>query len=257
MYATSDGPRDAHYRSAFEALGRGLTGFMTKIADAEPVVAYLVRMGWVQVQRDDSLRLTDLGARFLEALRVEPQTSQLQAPRSGVVTVLAPEDEDPLVYANLTGAIAKAGEGLLVDPYVKADLLDWLLNATRITRLLVYRKASDVTAIAMTLHAMGDAMTKRLSIRATKSRELHDRCVIADDGQVLMLGTSLTGVGEHLSVIYPLPDTVAPKFRTGIEKIWASAEQVEPQPLRQPIPPVADIDTPATPDGAVPDDGRE
>ncbi len=63
--------------------------------------------------------------------------------------------------------------------------------------------------------------------RVTK---LHDRLLIADDGDVLTLGTSLNGVGKTTTVMSPVPPPARDSLKDEYERLWASATLVGPEP---------------------------
>jgi hypothetical protein len=231
-FAVSDQPRDARYRSSFMP---ELTTFQTtKIAKAEPVIDWLVRMRWLTID-EGRLSISDLGAALIAALRASPSEWSQEREGAGAV-VLRPDD--PFVYSELTRAISAAGAALLVDPYFKADMLEWLHSATQVTRLLLSaakgQQAREVQLIGLVLDGMRENPNAgRIEIRATKSSELHDRCIVQEHGGVLLLGTSITGVGRHLSTIIPMPVTAATTMCQEIDKLWESAELVEPQKIRR------------------------
>lgn len=149
-----------------------------------------------------------------------------------VATVLDPDN--PIVYLELTRAVAQAGAGMLVDPYFKADMLEWLLNATPITRLLVHGGKGEVTKLEIGLDSLASLPGGgRLEVRASASKSFHDRCLIHADHSVRLLGTSVTGVGHHLSTITPLPPAATAAFTKHVMKLWNEAAVVEAKPLRR------------------------
>jgi hypothetical protein len=241
-FSESSGPRDAVYTSPWSAnLGQMLSILVrnsdsTKISDAEPVVEWLIRMDWLSpLNAAGGLRLTDLGAALLAGLRESPPTFE-RSEEGSTAVVLDPSD--PFVYAELTRLIASAGEALLVDPYFKSDMLSWLHDATRVTRLLMSGKGQqvhEVELVALHLHAIqGAPNAGRVEIRATDSAELHDRLLIPSDDIVSSLGTSITGVGRHLSAIVRMPRIASDALRVEYERLWSDAEPVQPRPLRRP-----------------------
>jgi hypothetical protein len=237
VFAVSDGPRAAQYESAFTAgissalltLTRG-----TKVADGEAVTGWLLRMGWLDVTDDSRLNVSDLGAALLEALRRSPVEWSLE--REGAAAVVL-EPDDPFVYAEVTRLISEAGAALLVDPYFKADMLEWLLNATQVSRLLLSRvggQSIEVEQVSLALHGLRKSpITGRVEIRSTDSGKLHDRCIVKPDGGVILLGTSLTGVGRHLSTFVPMPAPAASAMRREIGKIWTNSDPVTAKPIRR------------------------
>jgi hypothetical protein len=242
-FSTSEGPRGAQYApNALAALATSLAVAQSlvaptrKIADAEPVSGWLVRMGWVDVTADDRLVLTSLGAALVSALRQNPSDWAPEREGSGAI-VLQPDNA--FVYVELTRSISQAGAALLVDPYFKIDMLEWLLNATGVTRLLMSSssgaQAREVEHMGLALSALqANPNLSRVAIRATMSATLHDRCIAKEDGAVLLLGTSITGIGRHLSTIVPLPSSAALALRREVEKLWKTATPVVPKAVRVP-----------------------
>ena len=234
-FAVSDPPQETQYRSAFAALSMFPSMLASKkVADAEPVTAWLVQMHWLTVDRG-RLAISDLGAALIAALRRSPPEWSPEREGAGAI-VLRPDD--PFVYSELTRVISEAGDALLVDPYFKADMLEWLHNATQVTRLLVSavkgQQAREVEQVRLVLDAMREVPNAgRVEIRVTMSAKLHDRCIVQEGGGVLLLGTSITGIGRHLSTIIPMPATAAMAMREEIGKLWENAELVEAQGIRR------------------------
>jgi hypothetical protein len=140
------------------------------------------------------------------------------------------------VYSQMTRTIAAANEALLVDPYFKSDMLPWLHDGTRVTRLLMAKsQGTEVELVALMLHEMREtANAGRVEVRATESSELHDRVIVPAEGSVLYLGTSITGIGRHLSTIVPLPAVAGNAIRSEVERLWGESEPVSPRPVRRP-----------------------
>ena len=65
------------------------------------------------------------------------------------------------------------------------------------------------------------------------TRELHDRCIVDQHGQVLWLGTSITGIGRHLTTIIPMPAPASAGMRASVERLWAEGTVIKPQALRR------------------------
>ena len=236
--ARNEGPRPASYTSAFTASwSQSFAGINFKIADAEPVVEYLVRMGWLLAASSDSdasVELTTLGRALLISLRLQVP-GQVQDNEGSSAVVLSPEN--PFVYLDLTRAVARAADGLLIDPYFKADMVEWLLSATTISRLLVAKQAAEVRRLELVLDALKDSPEiGRLEIRTSSSEALHDRCLVHRDGTIELLGTSITGVGRHLSTITPLPVAATKAYQVHLNDLWTSAESLEPKPIRRTLP---------------------
>lgn len=191
----------------------------------DPVADYMLDLGWLR-PASGGLRLTDLG---LGVLRGSQAAESEDAHRS-LNVVLSPDD--PLQYATLTRAISEAGAGLLVDPYFKPDMLEWLSSSTNITRVLLKssgrsRDNGEDRLFPILLGAANEVA--QIEVRRTGSGSLHDRGVIHENGQVSLLGTSLTGVGKHLTAIVHLPSTAAEPWRVHMESLWEGATPIEPR----------------------------
>lgn len=234
--AQSDGPRGAEYLSAFGStfatLARSLYG--PKLADAEPVTDWLVRMRWISEVGRSGLSITPLGAALLAGLRKKPQDGSPPEREGAAAVVLRPSD--PFVYYELTRVISETGEALLVDPWFKAEFLEWLHSATQVKRVLVAGKkpgrTPDIGLISVALHALQTNFPgTSIEVRYSTSPALHDRCIVKPNGEVLYLGTSITGVGRHLSTIIPLPSAAAEAIRSEVEGLWIDATSVEPSDL--------------------------
>ncbi|KQV10109.1 MULTISPECIES: hypothetical protein [unclassified Kitasatospora] len=75
---------------------------------------------------------------------------------------------------------------------------------------------------------------ERIEVRASTDPALHDRCIIGDDQQVQLLGSSVTGVGKHLTAVISPPGDIAQAYRQKYEKIWRDAQQINPQNVSTP-----------------------
>ncbi|MBE8519426.1 hypothetical protein ILP97_18255 [Amycolatopsis sp. H6(2020)] len=225
-YAVSPGPKNAEYGAPF--LGASALAFFQQvIRDAEPVVKYLVKMGWATLSQDDRVQLTDLGRIVLFGLGQEGPTE----PQLPAVADVMLEPTDPLAWVNLTRVVAAAGEGLLVDAFFKPDFVHWLVDSTTMRRVLISSKhpkaKRDLTLMAVALGTVPNADV--LEVRATDSPELHDRCIIGADGDFRLLGSSVNGVGRNLTAIMKPDAEVARLYRDRYESLWKEATVVMPQ----------------------------
>lgn len=229
--ATVPPPRDVVYQSIRSFALSGLFDRSVQAEKAQPVAAYLIAVHWAS-ETPEGLRLTDRGR---AVLRLSGADAKVHAVHDPVVNDVALSPDDPLVYTVLTRRLAVAGEGMLVDPYFKAENLQWILEATSIKRILISKKAStkERPIIAVALGTLTNG--HEVEVRATDDPNLHDRRVIAADGSVQMIGTSINGVGRHeTSMIAPEP-AIARAYRESSEKLWTSAEQVEPRHPKTPV----------------------
>lgn len=209
-------------------LGRQMTQPTTRrelVKEAETVIAHLIRLTWLEnvtVSGKAGLRLTELGRALLRDHEMDGVTQP-------DVSVVVLESNDPLAYPLLVGQLAEAGEGLLVDPYLKLDSLHRIVVSTRLTRLLVTGRRNDTEIAAMQTYLDSPSLSRHIEMRA--STELHDRILVTDDETVLTLGTSLNGVGRTTTVLTPMPPTAGDVLRAKYAEIWNSASLVGPQPV--------------------------
>ncbi|MDN3240899.1 hypothetical protein [Glycomyces tritici] len=231
-YSSTPMPSDEKYESSIERMQR----LMMYRREPEQVVDFFLNSGWV-AHGDNGLIITDLGRHVLQAHRM---LTGISDEATQVCEVLnSSEDESGLPVTQLTRFTSEAGAGLLVDPYFLPDMLPWLLRSTKITRVLVKepkhppkKKAGPIQLLASALHDLQAEVKDRLEVRYSTSTNLHDRCIISEDKTVSLLGTSLTGIHSHLTVIYPLPSSLQRSYVATIEKFWKEATLIQPQSLR-------------------------
>lgn len=186
-------------------------------------------MEWVTVSPGSAghVHLDESGAAVLAGLNEEAAAK----PSDPMVVDVVLEPNDPMVYFQLTRLLASAGAGLLVDAYFKADAVSWLVETTTIRRVLVssgHRAAeADLRLMAGALGMVPNAAD--LEVRATDSTELHDRCLIREDGSVQLLGASINGVGRNITSIVTPDAEVGRVYRDRYETLWQSATPVTPQ----------------------------
>lgn len=209
-------------------LGRHLTQPTTRqqlVKEAETVIAHLIRLTWLEevtVSGKAGLRLTQLGRALLRDHEIDDVTQ-------ADVSVVVLESNDPLAYPLLVGQLAEAGEGLLVDPYLKVDGLHRIIQSTRLTRLLVTGKHNASEIAAMQTYLDSPSLARRIEMRS--STELHDRILLTDDETVFTLGTSLNSIGRTTTVLTPMPPTAGDVLRAKYEEIWDTGSLVGPQPV--------------------------
>lgn len=227
--ATEPPPRDVVYQSWLSSIRSNLLPEVAATS-AEPVAEYLIKVRWAR--EIGGFELTDLGRAVLQMSGAKQAAQKAQDP---VVSDLALHPEDPLVYTVLTRRLAAAGAGLLVDPYFKAENLRWILESTSVRRILISKKAStkERPIIAVALGTLPNGQS--IEVRATTEEELHDRRIIAVDGTVQLIGTSINGVGRHQTALVSPEPAIAKVYREESEKLWAAAEKVQPQQLKNPI----------------------
>ncbi|MET9617516.1 hypothetical protein [Kitasatospora indigofera] len=225
-YACATPPRDAD-RSTFGTMAALFEG--STVRRAEKVLNYLLQVGWAHIKQDGFVRLTPLGRTVLAACSedTEPDGAEPE------VADIALDPDDPLVYVALTRRLLKAGAGLLVDSYFKAESLVFLIEATHLRRILISGRGPKTKAekerasMAVALGTIPNA--SEVEVRFTMDPALHDRCVIGADHQVQLLGSSVNGVGRHLTAVITPSDTIAEVYRRTYEDLWNKATPITPQ----------------------------
>jgi hypothetical protein len=194
---------------------------------AETVISHLIRLRWLEKvsgRGDESgLRLTDLGRALLRDKEREASTDE-------DVSVVVLGRNDPLAYPLLVGRLSAAGPGLLIDQFLKLDTLHDMVVQTGLTRFLVSGKPPNKPVVeSMRAYLASPSIVRPVEVRA--STGLHDRYLIADDGGVMTLGTSVNGVGKTTTVMSEMPATASNALRDEYAQLWAEAELVGPPPV--------------------------
>ncbi|MFD8440336.1 hypothetical protein ACFV2I_35430 [Streptomyces microflavus] len=230
--ATVTPPRDTIYRSFLNPLaGSALFESTVPSRRAQPVATYLVDVDWAS-ETPEGLKITNKGRAIL---RLSGADEHEHAVNESVVNDVALSPDDPLVYTVLTRRLAAAGEGMLVDPYFKAENLRWIVEATSLKRILISKKASakERPIISVALGTLPNGQS--VEVRATDDANLHDRRIIAADGSVQMIGTSINGIGRHETAMISPEPAIAKAYRDSSEQLWTNAEKVEPRQLKAPV----------------------
>ncbi|NMR29114.1 hypothetical protein [Crystallibacter degradans] len=212
-------------------LGSITAGIMTDrelVKPAETLLEHLIRLTWLEEVPSPSggapgLRLTDLSRALLRDVETDDDADE-------DVSVVLLGKEDPLAYPTLVGQLAAAGPGLLVDPYLKLADVHTIVVSTQLTRLLVSGKRNNQSVVS-SMQAYLDSPSLGRQVEVRSSAELHDRVLLADDADVLTLGTSLNGVGRTTTVLTPIPSPARESLRDEYERIWTEATLVGPPPL--------------------------
>jgi hypothetical protein len=197
----------------------------------EEVLPWLQRLGWLRSDLDRVL-ITPLGLAVLAALEEQERVEELP-------TEIVLDRDDELSYPRVIGAIADAGEAALIDPYFSIESLLDIIQRTRVQRLLTMRDPHKPGRLSALAQAVNDLVKSDRPFEVRASDRFHDRFVIAANGEVRFLGTSLGGVGKRLSVTAQLSaGPAADAIRTTFETVWRDAEpiaaaSVEPEPEDQ------------------------
>lgn len=210
-----------HFAENFGRMTQALEVFKPGdlIQPAETTVENLLRLRWLEDQ--SGLRLTRLG----EALLADAKRSFREEPRA--VVILSAHDQ--LAYPRLIGQIAAAGEAFLVDPYFRLDQLQTIMESTTVSRVLISKryKGSIATRAELQTALRNTIIASRpIEIRATDDPALHDRVLVAENGEVFSLGASLNSIGVSTTVYIAVPNSGAAPIRAAVEDLWDTADVV-------------------------------
>jgi hypothetical protein len=198
--------------------GKGLQSILVAAGQAfggggtsEDRLHWLTRLKWLELDDKETVRTTPLGEAVLRGLE-----ERAAEPESPVLTILG--SQDSLAYAQVIGAIAGRGKGLLVDPYFRLESLTHVLSYTALTRLLTGPHA-ELAGLATAFDTI--ALDRSFEVRV--SDEPHDRFVVPASGPVDQLGTSLSGVGNRFAVMTTIQPPAADALRDACEIMWTKA----------------------------------
>lgn len=202
---------------------RALMDF-SRVTDGRPerLSTHLVNLRWLSRDASARLRLTPLGQALLKDAQMDDAD----------VRTIVLGTEDPLAYASLIRELAKAGDALLVDPYLDPDGLLNLIEHTQIRRVLVKDKLRKEQRAALEVFWKGT--DRAVDIRVSSG--LHDRLILAEGGEVMTIGTSLNAVAKRKSttVLAPLPREAAEFMRKHFEDTFKSADSLVPNETEAP-----------------------
>jgi hypothetical protein len=232
QYAVLEEPLPAQHGGKFAQIGRLAFGPPTA---AQPVADYPFSVGWIK-ENGSGICLTQLGEGLAAGLAAEGPS---RTPTSQVF-VLTPDN--PARYELLTRAIGNAKEGLLADPYLRAENIDWIVDSTNLARVLVAKKLNKTerALIGFALGRLSETDQPVVEVRVTDDEQFHDRYLLHRDGHVDMIGASLNGIDKNVTAIMPLPDQAQPAVRRFVEGLWSAAEPITPRRAIKADEPVSD-----------------
>ncbi|MDB5178230.1 MAG: hypothetical protein JWN01_173 [Patescibacteria group bacterium] len=215
-------------RTIQEMLGNAVLG-----VPGEDAVEHLLRLGWLSGD-ETGLSLSPVGQALLGAA----ERSDLQIGEGSVVVL---SGEDPFAYARLIGFIAKLGPVLLVDPYFRLDQFIQVVTNTAVDRVLISKqhKGSKEDIAALRVGLDSKSLPRSIELRASTDSALHDRMIVTKTGDVYTLGSSLSSIGSHTTVLTPVPSLGAQALQATAEKWWKDAEIIDPAKERENITVVA------------------
>lgn len=188
----------------------------------EPVADYLLRLQWAS-HSGGRMTLSALGR------------AVIRANGAGTVSHSEPifvtlEPNSAVSYVTFARAVNDAGAGMVVDPYFKADQLDWFATSTSISRILMSSRNRQQAEVELVAVALGSgALAGHVEIRATASVAFHDRAIVHEDRSLTVIGTSINGLKKHLSYLTTLTAEDAASFRDRLESLWKTANDVAPK----------------------------
>ena len=203
----------AYARNPFRQGTLGLIGEqMRELGGVPNPVEWMLGCNWIQRSDQDTMAVTDLGRSAILALR----RAGRQTPSGSVVVFAA---GNPFNYADFVSTLAEYDPFMLVDPYFKVRThLHDLFDRTKCNRILVSSrlKKEEETGLAIALREIDP---EKLDIRVART-DIHDRFVIPDSGSVTSLGTSLTGIDKHFSVLVSIEDPWSSMIRDWHLEVW-------------------------------------
>lgn len=144
---------------------------------------------------------------------------------SASASVVFVEPKQALSKIRETEEILSGLQGMLsvCDPYVDGRTLDFLATcecATAIRLLTV--NISKPNRFTRDVTAFNKEHAGKLEVRIAIQKDLHDRYIIHDDG-LLLLGTSLNGLGKKQSFVVALGPDIRTDVFAAFESRWQAA----------------------------------
>jgi hypothetical protein len=208
--------------AAIQASARRAATLGERVVADETFTDYLARLGWAEFDHD-AVELTSMGRALLKALNA-PAIEETETDVFEVVL----DPEDPFAYAQALHGVSSVKNALLIEPYFRLEQLMDVAEFDNITRVLLGTnlKARDYEVLATGLAALPEGR----SLKVRKAKNLHDRYLIpSDEGRVLMLGSSLGGIGRKVSTMTTLGEVASRALREAHEELWRSADVLPPK----------------------------
>jgi hypothetical protein len=144
--------------------------------------------------------------------------------KQGASDVLLIDPSQALTYVRSVQALFGASQGLvkLCDPYLGPRSLDFLSTITAASELRVLTdRVERENAVRRDLKALRSQMGYPVEIRRVGSHVLHDRYLI-DRGGMLLIGTSLNGLGLKQSMVVRVGNDLRLAAEQGFDALWSS-----------------------------------
>jgi hypothetical protein len=119
-------------------------------------------------------------------------------------------------------------EGVLriCDPYLSPRSLDFVVQCIKASDIRVLTgQVSGRSTFVGDLKATQSQLGVPVEVRVAAGGILHDRYIIHDSG-VVLIGTSLNGLGNKQSVVVALGEDMRTLLLTAFDGIWAGAQQL-------------------------------
>lgn len=184
----------------------------------EKFLAHLRRLGWVERDDRGGYGVTRLGHALLRA-EADVDTEGEES------AVMVLEASDELAYGRVLGVVAECGDAYVLDPYLGADELTFILKYTNACRFLVSKKVGPARLAELAFQIELTPLNAGGVRRQLRAGTFHDRWVIGDH-TVYGLGSSLNGVGVSMTTLVPMPDTAARVIRDEAENLWSQGEVI-------------------------------
>lgn len=206
-------------RPAGLAIIAGLSG---RSADYnEGAIASLLRRGLLEERDAGRVAPTQLGRLTISALGLRPEESPLFEVIDADLRA-----SDPLAFARVVGRIAAMDGPMVVDPYCRAEQLDYLARHTSVTRALVSDRLDDdeLDEIVSAVEGLGARPTK-LRVRVAPAEDVHDRHVIDGDRVLEVAGVAATPLPGGTTVLCEVVD-LADEVRRYYRRVWRRSEKL-------------------------------
>lgn len=184
-------------------------------AEKEPVLDWLVRLGWL-ARGERTVRITSLGRAVLGA--VERHEISVELPSEINSTA-----EEPFSYQRTLARMSNLRDAMLVDRYLNLDQLMEVLHGSTITRVLI----GNDRQFEAERRGLAAALTRSMGVDRPfyvgVSSELRDRFLIPPSGEVSYLGQVVTGGGNKGVVVGSIGMPAADAIRRSFEDVWSRA----------------------------------
>jgi hypothetical protein len=182
---------------------------------AEPVLDWLVRLGWL-TRTSGTVGITPLGRAVLRAVEQHELATELPPE-----VVLGPAE--PFTYGPVLGRIGDLHEPILVDRTFQFDQFLEVMLRTSVTRILVGADAQYEQDRRRLAAALSRPLGLDRHLRVGVSAELHDRFVVPPTGPVGFLAATRNVLGHRHSIFGFVQAPAADDIRRHVEDLWSRA----------------------------------